>query len=189
MEALAEVLNGVGVCGQSAPARVPRMLQRLRGVSAEVADWRRQHAAEDIQPYADMVCAVAGLTLSCAVATLQDAQALTADMTGLLRRWSHEPAKVAQIAARPDWLLDGWERICLIWTIATDNAARRAALVEMAQLVPVLPREAFEWASCPADAEIPAVFQRMVRLNEDWRTGATVFELVARNEQLRALAA
>jgi len=28
-----------------------------------------------------------------------------------------------------------------------------------------------------------------VTLNEDWRTGSAVFDLIARNEQLRALAA
>jgi len=189
LEALADVLDGIGLRGQTAPPRVPRLLQLLHRVCAEVADWTRRHGTEDVRPYATMVCAVADMTLSCAATTLQDVQALTTDVTDLLRQWLREPGKIVRLAARPEWLLDGWERICLIWTIAADHAARRAALVEMAQLVPVLPREASEWVGNPIDAETPVSFRRNVRLNEDWRTGATVFDLVARNEHLRALAA
>ncbi len=46
-------------------------------------------------------------------------------------------------ANRADWVLDGWEWVCLLWLAAADTgAARRRALLEMAQLVPVLPGEA-----------------------------------------------
>jgi hypothetical protein len=31
-------------------------------------------------------------------------------------------------------------------------------------------------------------FRRLVSLNEDWRTGSIVFQLIARNEHLRAIA-
>jgi hypothetical protein len=74
----------------------------------------------------------------------------------------------------------------LLWRFAKDDAERRAALVEIAQLVPVLPREVREWTDLFLEADISLRLRRMIPLNEDWRTGATVFELIARNEQLRA---
>jgi hypothetical protein len=189
LEALAGILVAIGLRRQTVPARVPRLLQLLRRVSAEVADWSQLHVTEALQSYADVVCTVAGVTVSCAAATLQDAQALSDNVSDLMRRWTREPAEIARLAARPEWLLDGWERICLIWTIAADDAARRAALVEMAQLAPALPREAADWAPVPFGADTPLPLRRTVRLNEDWRTGATVFHLIARNEHLLALAA
>jgi len=189
LEGLADVLYGVGVRGRELPARVPRLLALLQQVCADIATWGRSHSVEDIVGYADMVCGVADLTLDCAVTTVRDAQALSNDMTVLLGRWADEATAIADLAARPEWLLDGWERICLLWTIASDDAARRAALVEMAQLVPVLPREASEWMGVDVASDRPISFRRSVRLNEDWRTGAAVFDLTARNEYLRALAA
>ena len=61
-------------------------------------------------------------------------------MIGLLRTWATDPDSVIRIAARPDWLLDGWEQICLIWNYARDDATRSAALVEILEHVPILPR-------------------------------------------------
>jgi hypothetical protein len=107
-------------------------------------------------------------------------------MVGLLRGWAADPEAIRWLAGRPEWLLDGWEQICLIWGYAQDDATRRVALAEMVQLVPVLPREVKDWTDIAPDIDIAVRLRRMVRLNEDWRTGATVFDLIARNEHLRA---
>ena len=188
LEALAEVLCGIGVHNQSPPARIPRLLSTLRDMCEDVAGWSRRNGSEAVGVYADMVSTVANVTVPCAETTLRDAQAISADVVGLLRRWSNEPQHITRLAARPEWVLDGWEQICLFWTNATDDAERRAALVEMAQLVPVLPREASEWVGGQIEVDRPVSFRLAVRLNEDWRTGATVFDQIARNEHLRALA-
>jgi len=138
---------------------------------------------------AEMVVSAGALTLTCAETTLAEAHALTNDITALLRDWATAPAKIARVAARPDWLLDGWEQICCLWDDATDPADRPAALVEMALLVPILPQETALWIGAVVDPVKLAAYRRKVLLNEDWRTGMAVYTLIARNERLRAMAA
>jgi hypothetical protein len=94
---------------------------------------------------------------------------------------------VTELVSRPEWLLDGWEQICLIWQNAHDDAMRRAALAEIATLIPILPKEVNDW--CAAQYEIDSLnrFRRLVQLNEDWFTGSLVFDLIARNEHFRAI--
>jgi hypothetical protein len=43
-----------------------------------------------------------------------------------------------------------------------------------------------DWSDQFWEADIPLRLRRLIPLNEDWRTGATVFALIARNEKLRA---
>jgi hypothetical protein len=135
-----------------------------------------------------MICTVAGFTLAPSEELLGRAYALLTDMIGLLRSWAVDPNSIVQLAGRPDWLLDGWEPICQIWHYAQDDAARRAALVEIAGLIPVLPKEVGDWCDGLPVPVGALQFRRLVRVNEDWRTGATIFNLIARNEQFRAAA-
>ena len=59
----------------------------------------------------------------------------------------------------------------------------------MALLVPIVPREAADWVGGQIDMDAAIRVRRTVSLNEDWRTGTAVFDMIARNEQLRAMAA
>ena len=110
-------------------------------------------------------------------------------MPGLLRGWMRAPDPLRAVVARPEWLLDGWEQICLLWLDADTDTKRRAVLAEMALLVPIIPREAGDWVGLPIEMDDFMRFRRTVSLNEDWRTGAVVLDLIARNEHMRALAA
>ena len=188
LEAIADTMAVIGINASNVTSRVPRLVEQLRHCSREIADWSSGLASEDQASYAEMICSVADFTLTVAESTLSHAWSLTNDVVGLLRAWSADPEPVVRIAGRPEWLLDGWEQICLLWKFAADDAARRAALVEMVQLVPVLPREAREWSDLVREVEISMRLRRSIPLNEDWRTGATVFDLIARNEHMRALA-
>ena len=69
-----------------------------------------------------------------------------------------------------------------------DPGLRAAVLWEMAMLAPVMPREVEEWLGMAEDWDRPTRLRRMVRANEDWRSGR-MFDIVARNERLRARAA
>ncbi len=186
LEALSDVMANIGVGAVGATGRLPRLLAMLRQVRRKISDWGAQQEAEDQAEYASMVCAVADLTLSLAQTTLTKAQTLTDNMVELLRSWASDPLSVGQLVSRPEWLLDGWEQICLIWDHAEDDASRRAALAEIAGLVPVLPKEASEWTEGKTDLDKAARFRRLVSLNEDWRSGSAVFALIARNEHFRA---
>jgi hypothetical protein len=187
LEAIANTMAANGINVGSATSRSPRLVERLRQCSTEVAAWSSSQKSEDLASYAEMICTVADFTLSVAESTLARARGLMDDVVELLRSWAVDPEPVIRIAGRPEWLLDGWEQICLLWEFAKDDAARRAALVEMAQLVPVMPREAREWSDVLAKVETSVMRRRLIPINEDWRTGATVFELIARNEHMRAL--
>jgi hypothetical protein len=120
-----------------------------------------------------------------AKATLADAQELPSDIVGLLQRWAADPDGLLRLLARPDWLLDGWDRICALWEL---GPAAGRTIAEMAALVPVVPREAYEWISQSVRiaSQLPAHRGKIVQQFEDWRTGATVCDLIARNEALLA---
>ena len=185
LEAIADVMACIGVTVGSTTGRVPRLVQLLQRCAKEIADWGRTESL-DRAAYADMIYSVANFTWVLAEATLSHARALTGNMVTLLRTWASAPDTVADLAGRPDWLLDGWEQICLLWDLAKDDAARRASLVEITQLLPILPREASEWSNLASKTDISSRLRRVIPLNEDWRTGTKVFELIARNERLRA---
>ncbi len=187
LEAIGDTMSYIGVTVGSTSGRVPRLIKLLQRCSQEVAAWSSAQRSDDQASYAEMICTVADHTLKLAEATLAQARELTNDVLGLLRTWGKDPEPIVRLSGRPEWLLDGWEQICLLWTLAQDDAARRAALVEMVQLVPVLPKEAKEWADQFQEVDISMKLRRLIPLNEDWRTGAAVFDTVARNEHMRAL--
>ncbi len=188
LEELAEVFMGVGVGSFADQARIPRALEQLCALRAQTASWAQEHA-DDSGGVAGMTTMAASLTITCARATLADAQAMTGDVVGLIREFGAAPEPLAERVARSEWLLDGWERICLLWRGAETMAERHAALVEIATLVPVIPKEATEWVGTPVDSDGQNRFRKTVTLNEDWRTGSMVLDRIGRNERLRALAA
>ena len=188
LEELAGIFMGVGMGTTIEQARLPKLLRALISVQAETAAWAEQHD-DDAGQAAAMVASVAGVTIECARASLADARLMAQGVTALLREWGRGPERISVRVGRSDWLMDGWEQICLIWAAADDAPSRRLALDEIAMLVPSLPREASEWLGAEIETDGAARFRRSVNLNQDWRTGAAVFEQVARNEQLRAEAA
>jgi hypothetical protein len=188
LEELAGVFAGIGVGEQQKGARAAGALNQLERLRQETIAWAREHR-DDSGEQAQLIADVAFVTVGCARSTLDQARQLTNDTLGLLRRWRGAKQTVAELAGRPDWLLDGWAQICLLWDNAKDATAKQVALAEMALLAPVIPREASEWIGLNLKTD-SSRFRRAIVLNEDWRTGAKiVFELIARNEHLRALAA
>lgn len=189
LENLADIMSSIGDSAGGATGRVPRLVSMLRQARTDIADWSDTLGREDLASYVEMVCAVADFTLSLADAMIAKALAPTGNIVELLKAWSTDPNAVTQVAARPDWLLDGWERICQVWNHARDDAGRHAALVEIVGLIPVLPKEAGEWSGNQSDVDATLRVRRLIPLHEDWRTGASVaFELIARNEHFRAIA-
>jgi len=177
LEQLARLFESVGVAHS---ARVPAEIATLIRVRKEVLAYAERDSEENTDQ-ARLVANVADLTIMLASATLDDARALAGDMLGLLRSWATDPGAPARLLARPDWLLDGWDRICAVWDTAP---ATEQIVAEMAALVPVVPREADQWLRyrCGDAFDLPRYRSRVVQQMEDWRTGVTVFDVVARNE-------
>jgi hypothetical protein len=186
LEALAAVYAGIGIA-PGATARVPRQIERLSRLSEAMA----RHAALALDP-TEVACAQlveegARITVDAASAAMAAALAPLAELAALMGRPAAEDAKLGELAARPDWLLDGWMAIIELWSAAAPGAPART-LFEMAQVVPVMPREVHAWTGQDFAWEAGSRVRRLVRAREDWRTG-NLHESVARNEVVRAMAA
>lgn len=187
VEQLADVLTPIGLEAQEPPARVPRLLAAIVRFYRETTQWGRDHD-DNTGSQACLAARIAEVTITCTELTLADARASAEDVLGLLGEWIAAPEELARRLARSEWLVDGWEQICLLWQTATTRAARHEALAEIALLVPILPKEVAAWLSRRVDLDVTHNIPRIVPADTDWRTGLH-YERVARNETLRALAA
>ena len=188
LDSLADIMAGIGVVSGGDAGRIPRLIGLLRRTRDEIGAWSETQRNEERVSCADRICAMAETTLSLAAAALLKARVITEDMVGVLRTWARDPDAVTRLTARPEWLLDGWEQVCLIWNYAEGDAERCAALIEIVENLPVQPREASMRDQNAHDLDNLFLMRRPIALNEDWRTGAAVFDLIARNERFRARA-
>jgi hypothetical protein len=187
VEQLADVLTPIGLDAQGPPARVPRLLSAITRFYHEAGQWAREH--DDCSgSQARLAGQIAEVTITCAELTLADARASADDVAALLSEWIVAPDALARRLTRCEWLVDGWEQICLLWQTATTRAARHVALAEIALLVPILPKEVASWLGRRVELDDTRNIPRIVPGDTDWRTGLH-YERVARNEVLRALAA
>ena len=176
-----------GMGPQAAPARMPQTVASLVEIRNELIGWRED---DDEGSYliARMIVAAVDLTVVCANGTIRAARAPFSDIVQFLVRWHGAQTSVADVITRPEWLLDGWAPIVTLWREAEGPAQRRAALAEIAPLVPVIPKEAANWAALDVDVEHPEQLRRFIPINQDWRSGVAVSDVVARNERRRATA-
>lgn len=189
LDALGELFAPIGLPPGADAARLPKLLSALTTLRAETDTWARINAGEELASVAAMVAAAAGPVITAAAVLVRDARSLAADVPGLLPQWARAPVELAARIGRTEWLLDGWDRIILLWRDARWPAGQRAALLEMAQLVPDLPLEVADWTGQPPPSSQPSHDCRVISLSEGWRTGTASFGLIARNERLRALSA
>jgi len=185
--ALASVVDEIGIGPHAAQAGIPVRLVQLKSLREELAAWADTGADES--GYGPMACGMANLTIRCAEQVVAAARDRAADAAGLLADWRTGPGDVTALFSRPAWVLDGWSLPCLLWGAAYGIVARRAALIEIGQMLAVLPKEAGHWIGASIDAEANQAIRPMVGLSQDWRAGLSALDLVARNEQFRALAA
>ncbi len=185
LEEISGLFAPIGLRPADVAGSVGRTLAGLATLRDEMVEWARQYPDESGGDAA-RVAESADVTLVCARSVLADVQSLPANMESLLAAWIADPATVAARIARPEWLLDGWERIIMLWQTA-ERLGRAVTLVEMASLIPVLPKEAADWARIRVPSANDAPRRRLVAMMEDWRTGITMHDLIARNEHLRAV--
>ncbi len=182
---LATLYNPIGVGGRASRARLPyaiAMLKLLRREVMQLPTDKDEQTAGLVQ----MVVNTADVTLKCVDHTLAQSRSLLDRLLDLLVAWRANPAGISQQLARTEWLMDGWERICRLWALSDKAADRRNSLEEIAAMLPIIPREAGDWAGVQTEIETPRRVYRMVAGREDWRTGRFVQDLIARNEQLIA---
>jgi len=186
LEEIAKVFAPVGVRPNDPGSRTGKALAAIAALRDEMIEWARQHPDESGDDAAQVAESV-DVTLTCAHAVIADVQSLPGNMQALLGAWAADPDKLAEFIVRPEWLLDGWERIVLLWQSA-DRLGRGITLAEMASLIPVLPKEAAIWARIQVPFANNAPRRRLVAMLEDWRTGISLYDVIALNEHLRAVA-
>jgi hypothetical protein len=187
LAAMGDVFAPVGVATTDYDARIARLLIRLRDTHADLSQWLDIDPENDIGGLGRTVEAAIKRACDSGEAVLVLTRSALADPTALLRRWIADEAGVRALADRSDWLLDGWERIALLWLSANPNAFRRAVLLEMAPLLPVLPREVAGWTDVSIHPEAMEQVCRVTSREDAWRTGSPAFALIERNEKLLAM--
>lgn len=184
LEQIAVLFSAVGIGAASSAGRVPVLLARLLRMRAELQAVMEAGSGDAAQE-ADLVAGALDLTTNCTKIVLADIRTASADIVALLRRWLVEPEPLAQLLARPEWLLDGWDRIAALWETAEANRGPVETLGEICNLIPAVPREIGSWVShqLNIDTEVQRHHRKVVLL-EDWRTGRTVLDVIHRNETL-----
>jgi hypothetical protein len=110
------------------------------------------------------------------------------DMVGMLRSMHADQGSIAHFCERPAWLLDGWEQIWLTWSASPALLPRLEAVRLISRQIPLLPDEAEIWLGLPSGTA-ETLFRRPP-LDQSLRPDTvSQIDLIARNEQLRAMAA
>ena len=187
MAALSTLLDEVGIGPRAQQAAMPVRLARLNTLHDGI-EGLADPKGDDWAKLAAGLLPLIKPTIQCASMLLAEARDAAVDVSGLIALWRAGPDRLHGLAARPDWVLDGWDLPCLLWQEASDDVARRARLTEIFQVAPVLPKEASQWATLVIDLQAAQAVRRTVSLNQDWRTGLNALDRVARNEHMLALA-
>lgn len=189
LEEISVLYSAIGLQADAPGMRIPALAANLVRMRRELADFI-PGAAEGLAQQAELAANAIDLSLTWARAVMAEAHAAATNVPALLRRWIADPEGLSDLLARPDWLLDGWDRIAALWDCALPAEGRAAVLPEICLLLPIVPREAASWVSQHIDIGTDITrHRRKVVLFEDWRTGRSVVELVARNETVLAEAA
>jgi hypothetical protein len=185
--AMGNAFTPVGIAPNDRTARIPRQILRLEETVSALSIWLAQAPENDIGGLGRTVTAAMQVACGNATSVLEATRMELADPVALLRKWCAGPAAVQALAGRCDALLDGWERVALLWVSAMSTGSRRSALLEMIPLMPILPREVMDWAgiSIPAEAMGPSC--RVTSNDDTWRSGGAALGLIERNEKLRAM--
>jgi hypothetical protein len=187
MSAISDAFAPVGVDTSDGTARIPRLLDYMDKASTALAGRLSEDAGLDPAGIGPGVIGAFKTTQRNGLAVVDAIRTVLADPLALLTRRLTDAQGIAALTERADWLLDGWERLCHLWTTASDARSRRLALLEIAQSIPVLPHEAFEWTA-PAVAvqssdETCKITGRDIRSH----SRSAVLAMIERNENLRAM--
>ena len=182
LEELSKAFDGFGLPqdNQAAPAR--HLLAELGKTTQSVASWREDCPDDTTSATTNLVLHSLELTLACAAQAVEEFDALIGDTMAALNAWQNDSQDVSQRLTRIDWLLDGWDTIIGIWK-ATPIQERSNAIMEMALLAPILPKEVSGWNGIDTDLSKERRTVRIVQQFEDWRSGRVV-DMIARNEEL-----
>jgi len=189
LEELVEILSGSVPQIEGEDARLRQILASLIAVTEDISKWSYTQQQETVQFYAArFVEETARQTIECAEFILTASDALIANIGLLIPSWKTDREIIFDRAMRPEWVLDGWRTPIALWDSA-GTKQRAAAIVDMAMICPILPREAKAWLGKTGESfDVPRRIVQSVREKSDWRSG-NALELVARTENLVSFSA
>jgi hypothetical protein len=119
----------LGIGPAASQARLPRVLRLLSGRPRPEASMVRPkgRAAAETVAGSNKLDAVIASRSAQATAALHRALAVFEDPLGLLASWRTDNATLLHTLEQPDWLLDGWDRLCLL----PGDAVEMGALAQM----------------------------------------------------------
>ena len=187
VDALSMVAAPIGLAKSPFKSVAAGILADVVALRASVTEWARSEN-EDLVAIARLVVECADLTIACAETSMATATRLLQSVRAMLEAYAATPANVTEVLTRPIWLIDGWRHLNALWASVAEQPreAQRDAMVELGELVPQVPLSADEWLDDSGQkGRSQFELRRMVRLNEDWRTGLMI-ERQATLEQLQA---
>jgi hypothetical protein len=186
IEVLTRSTFTVGLPWAPTPGRLRRLLGDLDAFAESLTQWQSRDvtAAAEVGRFA---AAVAVHTTTLARVTMGESDLLIRNVLSIMRNWEREAKIISAQMSRLAWLLDGWSYIVALWTSVENepHERQRDTILEMARLIPVMPREISEWTESGLEQESKSIQRKWVRLNQDWRTGRNLHDMVARNEVLK----
>jgi len=168
---------------EGAAARMPTLAEAVGALAVTLPEWAAAQSGPAAAA-AQLVATAAKLVHGGATYLLRIAVAQIDRPATLLCDWLADPAGVELTLSRAEWLLDGWERLVLLWQVALPGPA--VTVLEMAALLPVWPDEAEAWLELPAGAAAQLA-RRPMPPSRLWTDPTVTVDQIARNERLRAL--
>ncbi|WP_158046676.1 hypothetical protein [Skermanella pratensis] len=186
IESLTRSAFSVGLPWAPAPGRLRRLLLELDSFQETVTQWQSRDisGAAEVGRFATQV---AIHTTTMARLALMETDAMLRNVLSIMRNWDRDSRIVSGQMSRLAWLLDGWSYIVSLWnSVANEPHERqRDTILDLARLIPVMPKEVSEWTESGLDQEARTIQRKWVRLNQDWRTGRNLRDQVVRNELLK----
>lgn len=183
---LADLLAETGFAADP-PSLQHRRLAALDDFCADLSAWTRRVPPPSGQNAGLVMLAAARFTIAAARACLAALWSRLEDLPTLLARGPAALREIAELADRPDWMLDGWPPIVALWTHAAPRD-RSALAAEIAAILPVPAQEADRWPGRAMDWDTVLRGRRMLA-TLPVLAGTRLVEVATRNEGLRALTA
>ncbi len=175
--------------------RIRRLLAMLRSMHAGVGDEQAQQADQGTRALASLERTISTMEhcIGRTEALLGEGDLLLQDPAMVLSRWRNQRLAALAPAVAVEELLDGWDRICLLWLDAATLSARIAILPEVALLVRLTLSAGVEAAGPAASgtggpsAGSASGMPAPASPPEPGPAGQSPLMLVERNERIRAL--
>lgn len=180
-------LDWVGSDGRTVQGRCGRLLGSLEAMRTGLSRASDEGGTALGAVMGDVVAAL----LRAASTVLGGAQRLLGDPAALLITWAAGAEQGVARLHRADWLLDGWEALCLLWQVAETGDQRAWTTTEIGALLPPVPPEADAWFATPEPVAALRAAQAacLAQARPIMRASSDMVTLIARNERIRALAA